>query len=87
MGIGPLNPGWVYSHTGRCFYGGARWGDPIDLAHRYAITLGYAHRWDLLSTPSWLPRPGLRPLEALAQGLLQPLAELLGDLLIIDLSQ
>lgn len=48
VGIGPLNPAWVYSHTGRCFYGGARWGDPIDLAHRYAITLGYAHRWELL---------------------------------------
>lgn len=48
VGIGPLNPAWIYSHTGRCFYGGAQWGDPIDLTHRYAITLGYAHRWELL---------------------------------------
>lgn len=48
VGIGPLNPAWVYSHTGRCFYGGARWGDTIHLSHRYAITLGYSHRWKFL---------------------------------------
>ncbi|MHB1417089.1 MAG: 4Fe-4S dicluster domain-containing protein [Chloroflexota bacterium] len=39
VGIGPLNPAFVYSHIGRTFYG-ETWGEPIRLDHPYAISLG-----------------------------------------------
>ncbi|MBI2305586.1 MAG: reductive dehalogenase [Chloroflexi bacterium] len=48
VAISTLNPAWVYSHNGRWFYQGARWGEPVNLDHRYAITLGFAHHWDML---------------------------------------
>ncbi len=41
VGIGPLNPAFVYSHVGRTFYG-QRWGEEIRLAHPSAISIGVA---------------------------------------------
>jgi len=40
-GVGPLNPSFVYSHSGRTFYG-QPWGEEIRLRHPYAISLGVA---------------------------------------------
>ncbi|MCL5108779.1 MAG: 4Fe-4S dicluster domain-containing protein [Chloroflexi bacterium] len=40
IGIGPLNPAFVYTHVGRTFYPEQRWGAPIVLDHPYAINLG-----------------------------------------------
>lgn len=39
VGIGPLNPAYVYTHVGRTFYG-QTWGEEIHLDHPYAISLG-----------------------------------------------
>jgi len=47
VGIGPLNPAFVYSHVGRTFYG-QRWGEEIHLEHPFAISLGVAMDYDLL---------------------------------------
>ncbi|MHB0870744.1 MAG: 4Fe-4S dicluster domain-containing protein [Chloroflexota bacterium] len=47
VGIGPLNPAFVYSHVGRTFYG-KRWGEEIHLDHPHAISLGIAMDYDLL---------------------------------------
>lgn len=47
--IGPLNPAWVYTHNGRWFYDGRNWGDRNDLPHRYAITLGFAQKSEMLA--------------------------------------
>lgn len=48
--IAELNGAWVYSHNGRWFYGGARWGQPVELKHKFAITLGFAHTEAMLWT-------------------------------------
>ncbi len=47
VGIGRLNPAFVYSHVGRTFYGQS-WGKEIALPHPYAISLGIAMDYDLL---------------------------------------
>lgn len=47
VGIGPLNPAFVYSHVGRTYYG-QRWGEEIRLDHPYAISLGIAMDYELL---------------------------------------
>ncbi len=41
VGVGPLNPAFVYSHVGRTFYG-QRWGEEIQLSHPWAISIGVA---------------------------------------------
>lgn len=48
VGIAPLNPAHVYSHTGRAFYG-QEWGAEIRLEHKYAVVLGIAMDYALLS--------------------------------------
>lgn len=71
VGIGPLNPAWVYSHRGSPpFFGGSpdrpphfsgipngyadlKWGDPIELPHRFAIAMAFAQNEKLVrSFPS-----------------------------------
>lgn len=47
VGVGPLNPAFVYSHVGRTFYG-QRWGEEIHLDHPYAISLGVAMDYEVL---------------------------------------
>ncbi|MBI4287871.1 MAG: hypothetical protein HY671_05535 [Chloroflexi bacterium] len=48
VGICELNPAWVYSHCGNDDTPGLKWGDPIDLNHRYAIAIAAAHNFDML---------------------------------------
>lgn len=48
--IGPLNQAWVYSHVGRTFYPDQQWGKPINLPHKYAISLGFKMDVDLIRT-------------------------------------
>lgn len=71
VGIGPLNPSWVYSHRGSPpffegyaarapFFSGIprdyadlKWGDPINLPHRFAIAMAFEQDLRLLrSFPS-----------------------------------
>ncbi len=40
-GTGRVNPGFVYSHTGRTYYG-QRWGEEIALSHPNVISIGIA---------------------------------------------
>ncbi len=47
VGVGPLNSAFVYSHTGRTFYGQG-WGEEIHLDHPFAVSLGVAMDYDLL---------------------------------------
>ncbi len=47
VGIGPLNPAFVYAHVGRTFYDQV-WGEPIELTHPYAVSLGIAMDYELL---------------------------------------
>ncbi len=48
VGICEVNPAWVYKNWGRDDISGARWGDPIELTHRYAIVLAVAHNFEVL---------------------------------------
>lgn len=48
VGICEVNPAWSYSHWGRDDISGARWGDPIEVTHRYAIVLAVAHDFDMV---------------------------------------
>jgi ferredoxin len=48
VGVGPLNPAFVYSHIGRPFYG-QQWGEQIRLDHTNAVVLGFAMDYELLS--------------------------------------
>ena len=48
VGVGKLNPAWVYSH--RAQGAAEEWGKPIELKHKYAIVLGFPHTWDLWLT-------------------------------------
>ncbi len=47
-GICEINQAWVYTHWGRDESYGGRWGEPIDLTHRYAIALVVAHNFEML---------------------------------------
>lgn len=47
VGIAAVNPAFVYSHAGRCFYA-QDWGEEIGLSHPFAISLGFAMDYDLL---------------------------------------
>ncbi len=48
VGICELNPAWVYSHCSNDDTPGLKWGDPIELNHRYAIAIAAAHNFDML---------------------------------------
>jgi reductive dehalogenase len=39
VGIGPLNPAWVYSHVGRAHYPGKQIGPEIQLSHPHAVVV------------------------------------------------
>lgn len=47
VGVGPLNPSFVYSHVGRSCYG-QRWGDLITLSHPHAVSLGFGMDYESL---------------------------------------
>ncbi|MBU0985109.1 MAG: reductive dehalogenase [candidate division Zixibacteria bacterium] len=52
VGIGPLNPQFVYSHVGR---GPEPWGRPIVNTHKYAIAFAVEMDYDAVETAPKLP--------------------------------
>jgi len=48
--IGKLDQAFVYSHRGRKIYENDPYGSPIELQHRYAISLGFKEDVDLVRT-------------------------------------
>ncbi|MBI2986416.1 MAG: hypothetical protein HYY45_06580 [Deltaproteobacteria bacterium] len=43
VGICRLNPWWIYSYAAR---GPGRWGKPIEVSHKYAISIAVASDWN-----------------------------------------
>ena len=55
VGIGPLNPAWVYSRVGRSHYPGKEIGVPINLAHQHAIVVAVHLNRRMLQCAPQLP--------------------------------
>lgn len=49
-GISLLNPAFIFSHRGRIKYPEEVWGMPIELKHRYAISMGFREDVELIRT-------------------------------------
>lgn len=47
VGVGPLDPAFVYSHVGRTFYG-QTWGEDIHPGHPHAVSIGVAMDYEML---------------------------------------
>lgn len=51
VGIGPLNPAFVYTNVGRTFFG-QPWGEPIGLSHPNAVIVAVTMHLDNLKAPA-----------------------------------
>lgn len=56
VGVCKLNQAWVYSHCGQL--ASDEWGKPINLPHKYAIVMGFAHTWDIWLREGKVDIPG-----------------------------
>jgi len=50
VGISRMNPAYAYSHRGRVMYPQEPWGTPIEVAHEYAISMGFREDVNLIRT-------------------------------------
>lgn len=55
VGISMMHPHYAYSHRGRIKYPQEPWGAPIEVPHRFAVSMGFREDIHLIRTA---PRPG-----------------------------